>query len=146
MTTTTGATGTMRGRTVLDAAVRRPKTSGPSATVADIRDLFQDDHVHAALIVADNGRLMSVIERTDLEAACGATAPAWCFGRLEGRVIHPHADLEHTWQAMRSQGRRRLALIDDDGQVLGLLCLKRTGLGFCTDDDVCARQYPHQRR
>lgn len=142
MTTVTDAAATMRGRTVLDAAVRTPKTSGPTATVADIHDLFQDDHVHAALIVDANGRLMSVIEHPDLDAASAETAPAWRYGRLEGRVIHPHADLEHTWQAMRSQGRRRLALIDDDGQVLGLLCLKRTGLGFCTDDDVCARRHP----
>lgn len=34
---------------------------------------------------------------------------------------------------------RRLAVIDDHGMLLGLLCLKRTGLGFCSDTDVQAR-------
>ena len=149
MTTATGHTlarATLGGRTVLDAAVRKPKTAAADATVAQIRDLFQDDHVHAALIVADDGRLLSVVERPDLEPAPIATSPARRAGRLEGRVANPDADLEHTWREMRSQGRRRLALVDDAGLLLGLLCLKRTGLGFCTDDDVCARQGSEDRR
>lgn len=146
MTTTTNATAALRGRTVLDAAVRRPKVSTAAATVAEVRGLFRDDHVHAALVVADDRRLLSVIERRDLDPALNETGQARHVGMLEGRVIHPHADLEHTWQAMRSQGRRRLALVDDEGVLLGLLCLKRTGLGFCADDDVCARQHPDQAR
>jgi len=146
VTTTTRAPAALRGRTVLDAAVRIPKTSAAAATVAEIRDLLRDDHVHAALIVADDGRLLSVIERRDLEPSLNATEQARFVGRLEGRVIHPHADLDHTWLAMRSQGRRRLALIDEEGFLHGLLCLKRTGLEFCTDDDVRAAGADPTRR
>ena len=144
---TTRAPAALRGRTVLDAAVRIPKTSAAATTVAEIRDLFRDDHVHAALIVGDDGQLLSVIERHDLNPALNATEEARLVGRLEGRVIHPHADLEHSWLVMRSEGRRRLAVIDEEGLLLGLLCLKRTGLEFCTDDDVrAARADPMRRR
>lgn len=149
MTTATAAkcaAATLRGRTALDAAVRRPKTSGPTASVADIRELFQDDHVHAALILADDGQLLSVIERTDLEPALDATGHARHIGRLSGRVVPSDAELEQTWRAMRSEDRRRLAVVDDGGLLLGLLCLKQKGLGFCTDDNVCARQLPDPDR
>jgi len=146
VTTTTRAPAALRGRTVLDAAVRMPKTSAATATVAEIHYLLRDDHVHAALIVADDGRLLSVIERHDLDPALNATELACLVGRLDGRVIHPHADLEHTWLAMRSQGRRRLAVIGEEGLLHGLLCLKRTGLDFCTDDDVRAAGADPTRR
>lgn len=43
------------------------------------------------------------------------------------------------WRAMTTYGRRRRAVIDDRGLLLGLLCLKHTGLGFCSDADVRAR-------
>jgi hypothetical protein len=35
--------------------------------------------------------------------------------------------------------RVRLAVVDDDGVLTGLLCLKRKLTGFCTDADVAAR-------
>lgn len=57
----------MRGKTVLDATVHRPRTSRPGPMVADVRELFPDDQVDAAQIVVDCGRLLSVIDRTDLE-------------------------------------------------------------------------------
>lgn len=42
-------------------------------------------------------------------------------------------------EAMTRAGQRRLAVIDDDSQrLLGLLCLKRSRTGFCTDEGVAA--------
>jgi hypothetical protein len=41
---------------------------------------------------------------------------------------------------MRQTGRRRLAVVDEDGTLLGLLCLKATGLGFCSDDAIAQRR------
>ena len=66
-------------------------------------------------------------------------ALALTVGRLRGRVTRPDADLAATWKAMTAQARRRLAVVDDRGDLLGLLCLKRSGLGFCADTDVRAR-------
>ncbi|CUR57753.1 hypothetical protein NOCA2440001 [metagenome] len=34
---------------------------------------------------------------------------------------------------------RRLAVVDGEGRLLGLLCLKQTRQGFCTETDVLAR-------
>lgn len=130
---------TMRGRTVRDALVRHPKLCGPDSTVADVQLLLRDDHVHAALLVATNGTLVSVVERADLTPELSSCTPARTVGRLEERTAHPDSDLEETWEAMRTTERRRLAVVDDRGVLLGLLCLKRTRLGFCSDEDVRAR-------
>ncbi|MEP9385310.1 hypothetical protein [Nocardioides sp. KR10-350] len=123
---------------VADAMVRYPKQFGPAATVADVRVQFGDDHVLAALLV-DDGRLQTVVERGDLTARLPRIARAADIGTLSGRTVLPDADLRATWALMRSVGRRRLAVVTDRGYLLGLLCLKRSGLGFCSDAGVSAR-------
>lgn len=124
------------GATVAEAMLRAPKLLDHTATVTQVRELFRDDHVHVALVVA-GAVLVSVVERPDLDGLPGGM-PAWRAGRLTGRVVRPDADLLETWLAMRGH-RRRLAVADGEGGLLGLLCLKRTGLGFCSDADVAAR-------
>jgi CBS domain-containing protein len=117
--------------------LRCAKVHRQAATVAEVRALFADDHVHCALL-AEAGRLVAVVERDDLgPGPAGALAAG--YGTLAGRVVHPGADLAATHRSMLGQGRRRLAVVDADGMLLGLLCLKRSSLGFCSDADVAAR-------
>jgi CBS domain-containing protein len=123
--------------TAADAMIHFPRTCGPATTVGQVRELFRDDHLHAVLVV-DDSELVSVVERPDISAA-PSHAPARWSGRLRGRTTGPSADLEATRRAMTDRQRRRLAVIDDHGALLGLLCLKSTGLGFCSDVDVRAR-------
>ena len=59
--------------------------------------------------------------------------------RLHARCVGPGTDLVEAWNVMRSHGRRRLAVVDRSGHLLGLLCLKRSGRGFCSDAGVAAR-------
>jgi len=40
---------------------------------------------------------------------------------------------------MIATGRRRAAVTSADGRLLGLLCLKASQAGFCSDQDVRAR-------
>ena len=131
-----GPDGGHRRATVADAMIRHPKVCGPATTVADAREQFRDDHVHAVLIV-DDGRLKAVVERPDL-AAAPPGMPAHLAGRLHGRTTRPGTLLGTARRAMTA-GRRRLAVVDGDGTLRGLLCLKRSGLGFCSDADVSAR-------
>jgi hypothetical protein len=125
-------------RTVADAMLTFATLSDSTTTVGDVWALFDDDHVHAAVIVAD-GVLITVIERTDLESHSRDHDPAVHLGTLHGRVIAPDTPLEQARQRMLRSGRRRLAVIDADGTYRGLLCLKRTGAGFCSDQDARAR-------
>jgi CBS domain-containing protein len=136
---------TDRNRTMVrDAMIHAPQTCGPQTTVAEAAGMFEDDHIHVLLIVED-GRLLAVIERDDL-AAAPAGSRAQPFGRLHNRVVKPDVDLEVARLILARSGGRRLAVVADDGRLLGLLCLKRTRLGFCSDADVRIRAVARQQR
>jgi CBS domain-containing protein len=126
------------GLTVADVMLRIPKVHPPSATVADMHALFADDHVHAALVV-DGERLVAVIERADLVGAQFVDQTAAGLGCLADRTVSPSAGLPQAYRQLRDGGRRRLAVVDSRGRLVGLLCLKQRGIGFCSDADVASR-------
>lgn len=120
-----------------EAMVRFPKTCASSTTVHQAWETFRDGHVHALLVV-EAGRLLTVIERADLVGWPG-DAPVRPLGTTRGRTVAPGAALAAVREGMRAAGRRRLAVVDGRGRLLGLLCLKRSGRGFCSDAGVAAR-------
>lgn len=130
----------LAGRTAGDAMVHRPEVASTSATVADLHAFFGDDHMHAALVVDGSGRLLTVVERADLHGHDPDHA-AVDLGCLDGRTLRAETDLVEAWLLMRESGRRRLAVVDPcTERLLGLLCLTRSGLGFCTDAGVAERR------
>lgn len=133
------------GTTVAQAVVTAPKLVDELATAADVRRFFDDDHVHAALVVDRAGVLVTVIERDDLTRVAD-TCAARVLGRLAGRAVAAGADLRTVGASMRASRRRRLAVVDDAGRLVGLLCLKRDFSGFCSDADVSAREHERDSR
>ncbi|MER5675261.1 CBS domain-containing protein [Pseudonocardia alni] len=119
------------------AMIAGPKTCSRTTTVHQARETFRDDHVHALLVV-DRGVLLAVVERGDLEGRPAAAPVRW-LGTLAGRTVAPTEPVDAARERMRAAGRRRLAVVDGHGRLLGLLCLKRSGAGFCTDEGVRAR-------
>jgi hypothetical protein len=132
-----GETG--RGARVADAMITCPKTHGLNAGLEEIRAFLEDDHVHVALVVAEDGRLVTTIERSDLPAPSSAPVSLAELGTLVGRITGPTQDLDAATAVLLSQGRRRLAVVDDSGLMLGLLCLKKSGTGYCSDENVRER-------
>jgi CBS-domain-containing membrane protein len=124
---------------VADAMVRFPKTHGPGSVLDEMRALFADDHVHMALVVAADGRLITTIERHDVAVALPGSTPASALGTLDGRTAGPADLLEAAAAALLGGQRRRLAVIDDSGRLVGLLCLKKNGTGYCSDEGIRAR-------
>jgi CBS domain-containing protein len=118
--------------------IQAPKTSGPEATVRDMKALFENDKVHAVLIV-DGDVLLAVVERSDLDQSTSDEASALSVGRLSGRVVAGDHSLQAAHRWMTGSGRRRLAVVDDGGRLVGLLCLKRDGRGFCSSADLQSR-------
>lgn len=126
---------------VADVMVTRPKTHGPDVDVATLRALFDDDHVQMALIIAADGRLVTTIERADLASGpvTSGPAPAAVLGTLAGRTVRPTDPLAAATATLTRRGRRRLAVVDEAGRLVGLLCRKRNGTGFCSDEGIAAR-------
>lgn len=122
---------------VADSMHTFPKTSRVWTTVGQAREFFRNDKVHALLVVCD-GVLVAVVERADL-AGRGDQESAAAAGRLGDRVVAPSESLYETWDAMVAVGRRRVAVATEEGRLVGLLCLKRSGSGFCSDAGIGAR-------
>lgn len=117
--------------------IRAPKTLSTEASVADVRAAFDDDHVHMVLLT-EGPVLVGTLVRTDLPQVAGTT-PARPWSVLGGRVIAPEVRVDLVQDLLVARGTRRLAVVDAGERLLGLLCLKRSRDGFCTDADVAAR-------
>lgn len=128
-----------RERCVRDAMLREPAVHDRSASIADARESLLDDHVHMVLLV-EAERLIATVERQDLAPFHRVEMSACSIGVLSGRTIGPDAPLSEAATAMQRGARRRLAVVDDRGFLLGLLCLKASGNGFCSDRDVRNRR------
>ncbi|HEY3465329.1 MAG TPA: CBS domain-containing protein [Amycolatopsis sp.] len=126
----------MREPTVGDVVVRLPKTLPVDTSVAQARACFADDHVHM-LLLTEAGRLLGTLLREDLDEA--ADGPALAYSHMAGRTIPADLPAEAARRLLVSRGQRRLAVVDGDGVLVGLLCLKRRLTGFCGDADVAAR-------
>lgn len=90
-------------------------------------------------LLVDGRTLVGAIERGDLAPELADDTPAELIAALEGRSARPGAALSTTFDAMKRAGRRRIAVTGDDATLLGLLCLKSSGVGFCSHADVRAR-------
>jgi CBS-domain-containing membrane protein len=124
---------------VTDAMVKAPTTHGPGTGVHELRAFFEDDHVHMALIVAADGRLLTTIEPHDLDAVAAGSMPLERLGTLTGRTMLPSDDLAAATATLLRHGRRRMAVVDRAGRLVGLLCLKRDGTGYCSDEGIAER-------
>jgi CBS domain-containing protein len=129
-------------RTVAAAMVTAPWTHDLDLTVAGAREAFTDAHVHM-LLLTDSGVLQGTLLRDDLATATEPTLPALDLATLAARTVPPDHPVEEALARMREQGTRRLAVVDAAGLLLGLLCLKRTLDGFCSDADVRSRALEH---
>ena len=99
-----------------------------------------------ALIAAADGFLVTTITRSDLDDLDGlggqppGRIPAAEFGTLAGRTARSADELTAAALRLTSTRQRRLAVVDNAGRLVGLLCLKRNGSGFCSDENVRQRR------
>ena len=128
----------LAGLTVADVVVTRPKTLPAHATVAEAQLALADDHVHL-LLLTEGRRLLGTLVRDDLPVPALGPEPALPLARLGGRTLPAGTPADEALALLAAAGQRRRAVVDDAGHLVGLLCLKRRGTGFCSDADVAAR-------
>lgn len=122
--------------TVGEAVLRFPKTLPADISVAQARACFAHDHVHM-LLLTESERLLGTLVRSDLDGQ--PDGPALALARMEDRTISAQMPAEDARLLLLGRGQRRLAVVDTDDRLIGLLCLKRRLTGFCSDADVAAR-------
>lgn len=129
-----------RDRTVGGAMLHHPTVHAADLTVGEARAVFAASvKTHLLLLVRDQV-LVAAVTRDDVAAAGGISAdtPAATIGAVEGRTVGPDVPVEPLREAMAGSGMRRIAVVDDDLRLLGLLCLKASLQGFCTDEGVAS--------
>ena len=126
------------GALVRDVMLRRPKTMPAGASVEEARAALANDHVHLVLLT-DGSTLVGTLARTDLPPEAPGSGPALPWSTLRDRTVPATAPADAVPAILAARGLRRLAVVDDDGTLLGLICLKRRRTGFCSDRDVESR-------
>ena len=127
----------VREISVGEVMLRDPKRLPADASVADARAVLSDSHVHMVLLT-EGDSLVGTLLRSDLPDG-GNNGPALRWSELSGRTAPPSMSAQTARDRMITEGIRRIAVVSDDGMLLGLLCLKRNRTGFCTTTDVASR-------
>lgn len=128
-----------RPLTVVDVAVHHPTVHPADATVGEVRAFLDGAHVHLALVVDRAGRLLTTLTRTDLEGLDDGAA-AREAGTLAGRTVRADRPAEDLPEHLAALGTRRAAVVDRAGVLVGLVCRKRSGAGYCSDDGIRSRR------
>lgn len=124
--------------TVAEMMVRYPKVLPVDAVVDQVRAVFEDDRVHMVLLTRGS-YLCGTVVRGDVPGTAPDVQKAVCFAHLKGRTVSATAPADAVLQWLVARQQRRLAVVDDGGLLVGLLCLKARGTGFCSDGDVTTR-------
>jgi CBS-domain-containing membrane protein len=122
---------------VREVMLRHPKTLSARASILDARAALSSDHVHLVLLT-EGRRLVGTLTRTDLPPP-ETLGPALAWSTLVGRTVSPDTSTTVVHGLLIKQGIRRVAVVDADGSLLGLMCLKQRRTGFCSEADVAAR-------
>ncbi|MFC7496132.1 MULTISPECIES: CBS domain-containing protein [unclassified Nocardioides] len=124
--------------TVRGAMLHHPTVHPAEMTVGEARSAFATSAKNRLLLLVADGLLVSAVDRDDLSGTEDPSSAVAALGSLDGRCVSAEAPLRETFEEMLRTGRRRFAVVDGDGALLGLLCLKRSRSGFCTDEGVAA--------
>jgi len=126
------------GTVVGDVMLRHPKTLPAHASVEQTRAALADDHVHMVLLT-EGTTLVGTLVRGDLPGGESGAGPALPWSKLASRTVPPAAGAATVQRLLIERGLRRLAVVNPEGALLGLVCLKRRRSGFCSDADVISR-------
>jgi CBS domain-containing protein len=116
--------------TVGEVMISRPKTLPLTATVADARAMFENPSVRTALVV-DDGRYAGELTRADVEGKDDA-APLGELASTTATVAQTDT-VAAALDRMDAAGTDRLAVVEPDGTLRGLVCLSRSHGHLCTD-------------
>lgn len=108
--------------------LRDPKTLTADASVAEVRDQLANPKVQMVLL-ADGRAFKGAV--TEVPADAAPDDQALDYADAEAEVISPHASADDAFERTAASPTRRVIVLDDDRNLLGLLCLNTSRTGFC---------------
>ena len=123
-------------RVAADLMLRDPKTLPAGASVAEVREQLSNPRVR--MVVLAEGRTFKGAV-TALPADAPPTDRALAYVDESPGLIRPDAPAEEALERAAANRHGRVVVLDDESNLLGLLCLNPSRTGFCTGDprDSC---------
>ena len=123
-----GVAESLSGLTVADVMLRQPKTLPDSARVSEVRAMLANPSVQMILL-ADERVFRGAI--TALPDDAPDDDRALDYADLNPDSLPPTGDAATAFQLASENHHRRVVVLDEDGELLGLVCLNATRTGFC---------------
>jgi CBS domain-containing protein len=114
--------------TVADVMLRTPKTLPGDATAGEVRGLLEHPSVQLVLL-ADDGVFRGAV--ADVPAGAPAGAAAYEFALPEPPTIAVDDSADAAFERASAEPLRRLVVLGDGDELLGLVCLNSTRTRFC---------------
>ena len=111
-----------------DLMLRDPKTLAAAASVAEVREQLANPKVQMVLLAEGRAFTGAV---THIPADATPSEPALAYVDAEVETISPHAPADEAFERATASPSRRVIVLDDDRNLLGLLCLNTSRTGFC---------------
>jgi CBS domain-containing protein len=108
--------------------LREPKTLSGDASVAEVREQLANPKVQMVLL-ADGRVFKGAVTALPTEAA--PTEPAVAYAEQAPETIPPEASADEAFARAAASPNRRVIVLDDDHNLLGLLCLNQSRTRFC---------------
>jgi CBS domain-containing protein len=111
-----------------DLMLADPKTLPADATVAEVREQLANPKVQAVLL-ADGPKFRGAV--TAIPAQAAGTEVALAYAEADPDVISPDAPAATAFERAHANPHRRVIVLDDQHNLVGLLCLNARRTGFC---------------
>jgi CBS domain-containing protein len=113
-----------------DVVHRRLTTTPAATTVGELRAYFAESGSRRMALVVDGARYLGAIEAAALPADVDGAEQVGGHA-VPGPTIAPGASAEEARQRAIAEPSRRIAVVDDDGRLLGIVAVTRTLDAFC---------------
>jgi CBS-domain-containing membrane protein len=112
-----------------DLMLRDPKTLNAEASVAEARELLADPKVQMVLL-ADGRAFKGAV--TDIPADASPRDRAVTYVDANAELISPDASDDEAFERATASPNRRVIVLDQENNLLGLLCLNQSRTKFCS--------------
>jgi CBS domain-containing protein len=116
------------GQAAADLMLREPKTLRGDATVSEVRAVLGNPKVQMVLL-ADGRTFRGAISK--IPESASAAEPAVAYADPDAETISPTDSGDSAFLRAAASPHRRVIVLGDDSELLGLLCLNERRTGFC---------------
>ena len=123
------------GLTVADVVHRRFSALPADATIGEVREWFAISTSRRMAFLADDGRYVGSLSRDEVGSDLDPAAPAADVAHA-GPTVLPEAPASEGEQLALRTDARRVAVVDRDGRLLGVVSVTEDLQAFCGTGDA----------